>query len=239
MTYSAGSYSIIVPVYNEEAIVITAIEQNISVLTAADVCYEIIVIDDGSTDQTRSLLNTYFLDNTIVKIIHHNSNHGFGGAVKTGILHSKNTYVLCVPADSPLTNEVFAAFMNSAPKADVIVSYRIARLGYTPRMRFNSYVYHLLIEFLFDIHFADFNWIHLYNRKIFDEGKIEITAKGIFMLAEVLIRANKKGYSFHEIPVAQTERLTGIASSNRLTVVLFTLTELFSFLITEKFNTQD
>ena len=229
MTHSASSYSIIVPVYNEEAIVINAIEQNIAVLSATGVCYEIVVINDGSKDNTRLLLDSNFTYNEFVKIIHHTTNNGFGGAVKTGIQQAKNKYILCVPTDSPLTNEVFTAFMNAAPKADVIVSHRIARLGYTPRMRFNSYVYHLLIEFLFNIHFEDFNWIHLYNRKIFDEGKIEITSKGVFMLAEALIRASKKGYSFHEIPVTQTERITGVASASKFSVVLKTLFEVIQF----------
>ena len=234
MNNSVGSFSILVPVYNEEAIVIAAIEQNIAVLTAAGVFYEIIVINDGSTDNTDFLLKNNFTDKEFVKIIHHSTNNGFGGAAKTGILHTKNNYIICVPADSPLTDEVFAAFIGAINKADIVVSYRIARLGYTPRMRFNSLVYHLLIEILFDIHFADFNWIHLYHRRIFDEGKIEITSKGIFMLAEILIKASWKGYSFYEIPVAQTERLTGIASASKFSVALKTLKEVILFKVQDK-----
>jgi glycosyltransferase involved in cell wall biosynthesis len=226
----SNSYSIIIPVYNEEDIILRSIDQNISVLDNAEVDYELIIVNDGSKDSSGELINQ-FLINKRVQVFHHSDNVGFGGAVKTGINLARNTLILCVPADSPLTEPIFKDFMAVAPKADVIVSYRIARLGYTPRMRLNSYVYHLLIEFLFDIHFVDFNWIHLYNRNIFDEGKIEITSKGIFMLAEVLIQADRKGYNFIEIPVAQNERITGIATASKFSIIFKTLYEIARYYI--------
>jgi len=228
------SFSIITPVYNEASIIEEAILQNIMVLENAHVQYEIMVVDDGSQDNSGHILRKKFSGNSRIKIIHHATNVGFGGAVKTGIKNAANTYLLCVPADSPLTDELFSAFKNSLTKADVIVSYRIARLGYTPRMRLNSAVYHFLIEIMFDIHLQDFNWIHLYHRRIFEEGKIEITAKGIFMLAEVLIKAQQNGFTFFEIPVVQSERLTGIASASKFSVMLKTFFEMLQFLLKQK-----
>jgi len=223
------SFSIVVPVYNEEAIVINSIEQNISVLDSVNKIYEIIIVNDASRDSSKLLIENNFSNRSCIKIIHHEINSGFGGAVRTGISNASFQYILCVPVDSPLTEETFAKFIEASSKADIIVSYRIARLGYTPRMRLNSWIYHLLIELIFDIHFVDFNWIHLYNRKIFDDGNIEITSKGIFMLVEVLIKATKKGYTFYEIPVDQSERMTGVASASKFSVALKTLMEIVQF----------
>ncbi len=223
------SFSIITPVYNEASIIEEAILQNIAVLENAQVVYEIIIVNDGSLDKTADILEKKFTVHPKIKFISHRTNMGFGGAVKTGIENTTNTYLLCVPVDSPLTDELFQAFKNAANKADVVVSYRIARLGYTPRMRLNSFVYHFLIELMFDIHLQDFNWIHLYHRRLFKEGGIEITSKGIFMLAEVLIKAQSKGYTFFEIPVVQSERITGTASASKFSVMLKTFFEMTAF----------
>jgi glycosyltransferase involved in cell wall biosynthesis len=225
------TFSIIIPIYNEENIIVNSTFQNIAVLKSAQVNYEIILVNDGSSDNSSQLITDNFEPSSQIRIINLMENMGFGGAVKTGISMSKHKFILCVPVDSPLTSETFNAFKEAAHKADIIVSYRIARLGYTPLMRWNSYIYHLLIEVLFDIHLADFNWIHLYNRKIFDEGKIKIKSKGIFMLAEILIRSQRKGYSFLEIPVVQTQRLTGIASASKLGVMLKTVWEMIVFYV--------
>jgi hypothetical protein len=56
-------------------------------------------------------------------------------------------------------------------------------------------------------------WIHMYHRKLFEQGEIQIEYNGIFMLAEILIRAHRKGYTFYEFEVKQTQRLTWIATS--------------------------
>lgn len=223
------SFSIITPVYNEAPIVKNTVLQNISVLEGAGADYEIVVVNDGSSDRSGQILQNEFGNHHKIKLIDHEENKGFGAAMKTGIETATNTYLLCVPADSPLTDELFSAFRSAVSKADVIVSYRIARLGYTPRMRINSFLYHVLIELMFDIHLQDFNWIHLYHRRIFDEDKIEITAKGIFMLAEVLVKAQYKGYTFFEIPVVQSERITGTASASKFSVMLKTFFEMASF----------
>jgi hypothetical protein len=68
----------------------------------------------------------------------------------------------------------------------------------------------------------------MYHRRIFDNG-VTIQSKGMFMLAEVLIAAKKKGYTFYEIPVRQTQRITGVATASKLSTILKTLKEILSY----------
>ncbi|HXH19084.1 MAG TPA: hypothetical protein VNJ07_08360, partial [Chitinophagales bacterium] len=148
---------------------------------------------------------------------------------KTGIEAATKEFILCIPADSPLTPEVLKAFIGAAGKADIIVSYRLERVGYSTRMKLNSKVFHFLVRTLFDIKLRDFNWIHMYHRRIFGDSGVKLKSKTLFMLAEVLISAKRKGFSFHEIPVHQTQRLTGIATASKLVTVIKTLRDIIAF----------
>ena len=66
--------------------------------------------------------------------------------------------------------------------------------------------------------------------------KIEIQYDGLFMFAEVLIKAKRKGFSFYEFPVEQTQRVTGIASASKVRNVLVTLSNIVSFFYKFKFR---
>jgi glycosyltransferase involved in cell wall biosynthesis len=221
--------SIIMPIYNEEAILKSSILKNLDILSKSDTTFEIIIINDGSTDNSRAILDDSFKNINQINIKHLSKNKGFGGAIKEGIKIASGDYFWCIPADSPLTEEVFTAFNKNIGKADILVSYRRERIGYSWRMLLNSYIYHWLISNLFSIKLKDYNWIHLYHRKIFDKDNIQIEYDGIFMLAEILIKAQKKKYSFIEFEVIQSQRLTGIATASSAKNIIKTFLDLVNF----------
>ncbi|MEX2590172.1 MAG: hypothetical protein WD334_08200, partial [Chitinophagales bacterium] len=134
------------------------------------------------------------------------------------------------PADSPLDKDTCHTFFSSnIDFADIIISYRKERKGYTRSMLLNSKIYHFLISWLFSIKLKDYNWIHLYKRDIFNS--IEINSKGLFMLSEVLVKANKLGFKIEEVEVDQKMRLTGIATVSKPSAIINTLKEMISFYI--------
>ncbi|MCX6200569.1 MAG: glycosyltransferase family 2 protein [Bacteroidetes bacterium] len=219
----------VTPIYNEEEIVVQATQQNLDALNQLQCNYEIIVVNDGSTDKSRGLLEKHFAHFEKIKIIHHSKNEGFGRAVMSGIEHASKDYVLCIPSDNPLNTSILNKFSSVTKEADVIVGYRYGRKGYTPMMRLNALVFHILVSTLFQIQLRDFNWIHMYSRKIFAERKVKVQSTGIFMLAETLIRAKKEGCTFQEIFVKQTARTTGVATASKISTMLKTMKELLVF----------
>jgi glycosyltransferase involved in cell wall biosynthesis len=222
------SISIVTPIFNEEEIIESTLIKNIEILNSKKIDYEIIVIDDASIDN--SLIIIQKLSKIYpIRLIAHQINLGFGGAIKSGIEAAKKDYILCLPADSPLDNDIYFAFENNLGKADLLVSYRIKRLGYTWWMILNSYIYHKLISIVYKMNLKDYNWIHLYRREIFQENKINIEYNSIFMLAEVLIKARNNSNTFIEFPVNQTQRVTGEASAAKLKTILNTLRDLILF----------
>lgn len=223
------SVSVIIPAFNEEAIIKNAVQSAYDILQSAKADFEIIVINDGSTDSTANILNEHFSNQQKIIVLHKTLNDGFGGAIRSGVKLSKKQFIFCVPTDSPLTVALYDAFSSNAFKADILVSYRRQKLGYSIQKHINSKVYHLLVSVLFNMNLRDYNWIHMYNRKIFDTGKIKIEYKGIFMLAEILIKAQRAGFTFYEFEVEQTERLTGIATASKISAIVKTLIEIIGF----------
>lgn len=218
--------SVIVPAYNEQAGILDAMQKNIQVLNHFGCQYELIVVNDGSRDNTLQLLQKNYLHYPLVKIISHPHNMGLGGAVKTGIAAASKEAIIVVPADSPLNQSMFQAFIDNYPRADVLVSYRTERKGYTPLMRFNSWLYPKIISRLFHIRLKDYNWIHLYKTGPLRKAGIDIESSGIFMLAEILIKAKRAGLAIVEFPVDHDRRLTGSPSAIKFKVMLKTAKEL-------------
>lgn len=230
------SLSIIIPAYNEEEAIEKSLLKNHSVLSGFKLDYEVIVVDDGSTDKTKEIA-----EKVVAKIpkfkLYSKIHEGIGGTIRKGIEQACKDYVIFVVVDSPLTHKILENFINNVHKADILTGYRIERKGYSWRMRLNSNIFHFLISFLFNMSLIDYVWIHMYPRKMF-ENDVKIEYKGIFMLAEVLIKANAKGYTFYEFPVEMGERKTGKATAASYKAAFITLFDLIDFFIKLKILNQ-
>ena len=77
--------SVFFPAYNEEKNISQTITRAVDFLTRKKIDYEIIVVDDGSTDQTASVVKKLRTANQKIKLVQHKLNRGYGGALKTGI----------------------------------------------------------------------------------------------------------------------------------------------------------
>jgi len=226
------SLSVIIPAYNEEVGIKHAVMTNIDVLNKFQLDLEVIIVNDGSFDSTDSIVRENFLNIPHIKYHDKKKNSGFGAAMRTGIELSSKEQVMFVPVDSPLTDEIMQKFYDHINKADILVGYRTERKGYTYRMRLNSWLFHGLVSTLFRMNLKDYNWIHLYRRKIFDGINIEYN--GIFMLAEVLIKAKRKGFTIIEFPVEMIKRSGGVATAGSWKAAFQTAGDLFSFYFKKK-----
>lgn len=109
------------PAYNEEQGIVITLEHLQSTFRAAGCEYEIIVVNDGSTDGTGDILR----DRTDVRLIEHPVNRGYGAALKTGIRHAKYPLIVITDADGTYPNEQIPRLVSMAASADMIVGARI------------------------------------------------------------------------------------------------------------------
>jgi glycosyltransferase involved in cell wall biosynthesis len=115
------AFSLILPVYNEEQYVAITLEHLHQQFQAAGCHYEIIVVNDGSTDRTSQILQEL----SGIRLIEHNQNRGYGAALKTGIRHAKYSLIVITDADGTYPNERIPELVALAQQADMVVGARI------------------------------------------------------------------------------------------------------------------
>lgn len=142
------AFSLVLPVYNEEQSIAATLEHLQKTLRATDCTYEIIVVNDGSTDTTEQILRSC----PDIKVIQHGRNRGYGAALKTGIRHAKYPLIVITDADGTYPNERIPELVALATQADMVVGARIGAKVYYSRIR--------RIPKWFLVHFAQWVTMH-------------------------------------------------------------------------------
>lgn len=218
--------TVIVPAYNEEALLADTVRGLRAALATLGLAAEIVIVDDGSRDRTGAIADELAHRDPAL-VVRHQPNQGLGGALRTGIACARGDYVLTWPADMPVAPDDLAPFARALGTADVLVGVRDRRDGYNPLMRFNSWLYPQLVAWLFDLRLRDVNWIHLYRITLIRQ--VTLTQRGIPMLVEALVRLRDLGATFREVPSEMKPRTAGIASASRFRVMARTLLGLLQF----------
>lgn len=216
----------IVPAFNEAPLLATSMAALQAELDASALRYEIVLVDDASTDGTAAIADQLAATGQLVRVVHHAVNGGIGAGIRTGIAAARGELLIVSPVDSPLRAEELRAYVATTAGCDVVVGRRDRRAGYTWWMRAGAAAYPALLRVLFRVPLHDFNWIHLYRKQIFE--RITIEYGGIVFLAEVLIKAHDAGFRLRELPVRMQARTTGRPTISRPRVIWHTATRVLA-----------
>lgn len=122
------AFSLVLPVYNEEQGITATLNHLQQTLARAGCKYEIIAVNDGSTDATSQILHSRH----DIRVIHHNRNRGYGAALKTGIRHAKYPLIVITDADGTYPNERIPELVALATQVDMVVGARVgAKVQYS------------------------------------------------------------------------------------------------------------
>lgn len=217
------SISVIIPAYNEQENLKKAVSLTVSVLEDLGRDYEIIIVNDGSTDRTRDIAEALASENRGVRAVHQ-ENKGFGGAVLTGLGEARHQLITYNSADGQFDIGELDRLLQAMDGSEVVLGYRTSRSDYSPYRKMNSMAYMVLLRLLFGLKFRDVNWIHLYRREIFD--RVKVTSTGVFFCAEVVIKAARAGMKIAEVETSYYPRVGGVARGGKLPVVAKTFADL-------------
>ena len=220
------------PMWNEQDYIYATVD------AARDVCgqmvaegeigdYEILVVDDASTDSTGTIAEELAADDPRVRVVHHPVNRRLGGCIKTGFASARGDVVLYTDADLPcdLAELRKACRLLRYYRADIVSAYRHDRTGEGARRAVYSFIYNWLITLTFDLHIRDVNFaFKLCRRNVFD--KVELRSEGSFIDAELLIRAQGLGYRVIQFGVDYFPRTRGDSTLSSLSVIRRIVTEM-------------
>lgn len=190
--------------------------------------YEIIVIDDASTDATGRLADEAAARDARIRVVHHPVNRKLGGSIKTGFSHATGDLVLYTDADLPFDMKELekACRIMRHYDADIISAYRFDRTGEGYIRTVYSFFYNALVRVFFGVRMRDVNFaFKLCRGRIFD--RIELKSEGSFIDAELIIRAQKSGYSIVQFGVDYFPRTRGVSTLSSPGVIVKILREMF------------
>jgi dolichol-phosphate mannosyltransferase len=190
--------------------------------------YEVIIVDDGSTDQTASVVEGLIEGREDrVRLLRHQTNKGFGQAVRAGFEKARYEFVMFNSADNTLHLDELEKTVNLALTNDIVLQFREHRSDYSWLRKFASWGYRQMIAVLFRVRYSDIGWITLYRREVW-EG-IRPRSKGDFILAEVLIKAKRQGVRIGTLMVHYDPRTSGVSTGARLSTIYNILKEMLLY----------
>ena len=126
-------FSVVIPCYNEEGAILDTIAAIRRDLTGH--AYELVVVDDGSTDGTGQLLQQAVDADPSLCVLTHADNQGYGASLKTGIRHARSDLIVITDADGTYPNERIPDLVRLAERADMVVGARTAPNAQYPFLR--------------------------------------------------------------------------------------------------------
>ncbi len=209
------SLSIVIPAYNEAGNVMGTLGHVTRALAGLDLDAEILVVDDGSTDETSALVLVAAERTPSIRLLSHQTNRGFGAAYRTGVEAAAGDYIVMVHGDNAWSAETLRDLFTHVGDADVVV-------GYTRRMWRSRTLTRTAISktFTWLVNLITGRRLHYYNGlQIHRAGVLKaltIESRGYGFQAEVLVKALRKGRTYIEVPMDLMERAHGESKAFRL-----------------------
>lgn len=219
--------SVVIPMFNEEAHVRRSVEAARRVLEGMGGEWEVVVVDDASTDATGALADDMARDDPRVRVLHNPSNRTLGGSLREGLAAARGEVVLYTDADLPADLEQLprALRLLEVQEAELLAAYRFDRTGEGWRRALLANCYNLALRVLFGLRVRDVNFaFKLIRRSLL--SRIVLRSEGSFIDAELLLRARRAGARVIQMGLDYFPRAGGASTLSSPRVVLRILREM-------------
>ena len=225
MSADKPGLSIFFPAYNDAGTIASlALVAHMSARELTD-DYEVIVVEDGSPDHTGALLDEMARHFPWLKVVHHERNRGYGGALRTGFATASKELVFYTDGDAQYDPREMARLWEAlSPGVDVVNGYKISRNDPLHRVVIGR-VYHWFVKIAFGLRLRDVDCdFRLLRRGVF--GKVRLTRSSGVICVELMKKVQDHGYRVAEVPVHHFHRSYGKSQFFNVPRVARTLADL-------------
>jgi glycosyltransferase involved in cell wall biosynthesis len=209
--------TIVVFAYNEQENLAAVTEEIWNQLGGLNLAFELLIIDDGSLDDTPRIADSLARDLPGVRVVHHRKNLGLGGVYRTGFKEAQGRFVSYFPADGQFPATIISKFLPLMDDADMVLGYLPSR-DITLLAKGLSLGERLLYRALFGS-FPRFQGVLMFRRSLLNGMTLTSEGRGWAVLMEFIIRVSKGGYRVSSVPTTMRPRFSGKSKVNNLRTI--------------------
>jgi len=216
--------SVMMPAYNEEEILPIALDEAVKALNAQVRTWEIVIVDDGSTDRTPEILAEWVAREPRIRVVTNNPNRGYSQALIRGFHACDLDVIFYTDADAQFDLMEISRLYPLIADADMVAGYRVGRQD--PWFRLvTSGVYNAIQGLVLGVRARDVNCAFKFFRRDFFE-RVNLSSDGFLIDAELYARADRAGLRWAQGPVTHRPRTEG-ETTVRVGTIQETLGQLF------------
>lgn len=214
------------PCYNEEQNIETLVREAMQALNGLVHRYEILIINDGSSDKTGAIADTLQQQYDNVRVIHHDVNKGYGAALITGFRNAQYEWVFFADGDNQFYLSEIELLLKEVDKNDVVIGFRKIRRDPWHRILY-ARSWNMLVRLVFGLKVRDLNCAFKVIKKKFLDAII-LNSSGAMINTELLVRLKIAGARIREVGVTHRPRQFGTQTGGNFAVILRAFKELFA-----------
>lgn len=229
------SLSLVVPGFNEEENIAETIGLFRDELSQICDRWEIIIVDDASTDRTGEIADELAARSPEIRVIHNRRNLGVGASLLVGLREAKCDLITHNSMDRPFDVRDLRRLLPMLDGVDVLVVARRALAAHPPFKRAMSLVNRALRRMLFDVKVTDMNFVQVYRRHVL--STLQVTSRSpAFVTPELIIRASRAGFRLKQVTAEFHPRLRGTSKNRSLRVIVWSFVDMWRFWAQSRFG---
>ena len=214
--------SVFLPAFNEEGNIKEVVVKTKKVLQEVAGKWEIVVVNDGSVDSTKKIVEDLQREDPRIKLVNHDKNRGYGASFKSGLYNSKYSWIAFIDSDGQFDFAEITKFLEKQKEtgADLVIGYYKKRQVSKFKI-ITSKIWEFSVFILFGLKVHDIDCgFKLISKKVIDKIPPLVSERGAFISSELLIKAGNAGFKIVEVPVTHYPRLKGVGTGRNLNVII-------------------
>jgi hypothetical protein len=226
-SFTTHGLSVVLPAYNEEQVIASTVEQVTHELANLTRDFEVVVVNDGSTDRTGAVLSDLQKLDRRIRVLTHKRNQGYGATLADGFAAATKDLTFFMDSDGQFDIRELKRFLFLIDEYDAVIGYRVKRQD-TWMRKLNAWGWKLVVKLALGMHVRDIDCAFKLLRTDFLQ-RHPLETRGAMINAELLYRLNAAGCTLREVGVRHLPRRGGRATGANLRVIGRAFRELFVY----------